>query len=397
MSRTLRTALALGAVFFALVLAACGDSVSDNDVVKVGDTTIAKSTFQHWLVVAARATQQSAGGKVELPDPPGFTKCVARLKASAPKPVKGQPKPTDAQFKTQCKAQYEQQVNQVMTYLIRSQWLESEAERQGVKVSDAEAKAAFDKARRQAFPTTADYAKFLKSSGQAEADLLLRQRTQLIEQKITAKLTKDAGKVTDKDIKAYFDKNKAQFTSPESRDLSVVLTKDKATAEKAKAEIEGGASWEKVSDKYTIDPAGKSNGGALDGLQKGQGSPTYDKAVFSAKKGVITGPFKTADGWYVIRVDRIVPKKVAPLNSQTKQAIKGAVAQEKQQKTLNDFGKAYTDRWRAETTCQKGYVVPDCANSKSKPASTVPPGAIPQQQAPPQGAPPQGTATQPGG
>ena len=167
MSRLLRTALALGAVFFALIaLSACGDSVPGSDVVKVDNTTIAKTTFAHWLAVSAKSQQQQAGATAVLPDAPDFTKCIAAAKAAAPTPVKGQPKPTDAQFKATCKQQYDQQRDQVMTFLIRSQWLEAEAAKQGIKVTDAEVKAAFDKARKQAFPKTADYVKFLKTSGQ---------------------------------------------------------------------------------------------------------------------------------------------------------------------------------------------------------------------------------------
>ncbi len=193
MSRLLRTALALGAVFFALIaLTACGDSVPGSDVVKVDNTTIAKTTFAHWLAVSAKSQQQQAGATAVLPDAPDFTKCIAAAKAAAPTPVKGQPKPTDAQFKATCKQQYDQQRDQVMTFLIRSQWLEAEAAKQGIKVTDAEVKTAFDKARKQAFPKTADYVKFLKTSGQTQADLLYRQRTQLLEQKITAKITKNS-------------------------------------------------------------------------------------------------------------------------------------------------------------------------------------------------------------
>ena len=184
--------------------------------------------------------------------------------------------------------------------------------------------------------------------------------------------------MTDKDIQAYYEKNKKQFTTPETRNLSVVLTKDQATAAKAKAAIAGGQSWASVAKKYSIDPAAKDNGGTLSDVTKGQGSPVFDKAVFGAKKGAVVGPVKTADGWYVFRVDSVKPEKVTPLNAATKAQLKSTVAQTNQQTALTKFGKDYTDRWKGKTNCQKGFVVPDCTNAKSKPASTVPPGAVPQ-------------------
>ncbi|HVP03688.1 MAG TPA: peptidyl-prolyl cis-trans isomerase [Solirubrobacteraceae bacterium] len=369
-----RTALALGAVFFALILAGCGSSVPSSDMAKVDNTTIAKTTFAHWLGISEQSAQQQGGNALVL-DPPNFTKCIAAAKAAAPKPAKGQPTPTDATFKKTCQQQYEQQKDQVVSFLLRSQWLEAEAARQGITVSDAELKSAFNKARLQAFPKTADYIKFLKSSGQTEADLLYRERAQLLEQKITAKVTKGAKNVTQQDVQAYYNKNKAkQFTTPEQRSMHVILTKDQATAAKARAAILAGTPWATVAKQYSIDPAAKDNGGVLNNVVKGQGAPDFEKGVFGAKKGVVTAPFKTADGWYVVRVDGIKPAKVTPLNAATSASIKQILLQTKQQAVLTKFGKDYTDRWKSKTDCQKGYVVSDCSNYKAPSTSTTTPG-----------------------
>src|SRR5947208_1175689 len=99
--------LALGAFFVAMAvaLAACGGSSIPGDAVaKVGDNAIKMDTFNHWMKVAAISSSGStepdkAGASALVPDAPNFTKCIAEKKASAPKPAKGQPKPTDAQFK----------------------------------------------------------------------------------------------------------------------------------------------------------------------------------------------------------------------------------------------------------------------------------------------------------
>ncbi len=92
----------LGAFFvLPLVLAACGgDSVPGNAVVKIGSDPIKTSEFDHWLQVAATTQQQQTGvtGKVTIPKPPDYTECIATKKKTAPKPAKGQPKPTDASF-----------------------------------------------------------------------------------------------------------------------------------------------------------------------------------------------------------------------------------------------------------------------------------------------------------
>ncbi len=374
MSKILRSAMALGAVFFAVGLTACG-GVPDSAVLKVDGQTVSKEAFDNWMGIAASAAGQQGGSSV-VPDPPGYEKCVAALKAAAPAPVKGQPKPTDKQFETQCKQQYTQLKDQVMTFLIRSQWLEAEAKKQGIELSDAAVKKELDKARKQAFPKPADYQKFLKDSGQTEADLLFRQRTQMLEQKVTEKVNKSAGSVTAADVTAYYAKNKdKQFTQPQTRDLRVVLTSSEKQAQEAKQALESGESWAKVAKRYSKDPTSKSSGGKLSGVQKGQGEKAFDDAVFKAPPNRLEGPVKTADGWYVFEVTKDTAAKTQPLTKDLEASIKQIVQSERQQAALTKFGKDYQERWRDKTECQKDFVVPDCSNSKKTSTEKAPPGA----------------------
>src|SRR3954470_17109745 len=71
-----------------LLLSACGSDVPGNSVAKIGDQSIKKSTFQHWMQVAAvsQASQANPSGgaapKAQIPDAPNFTKCIANQKAT---------------------------------------------------------------------------------------------------------------------------------------------------------------------------------------------------------------------------------------------------------------------------------------------------------------------------
>ena len=122
MSRILKFLPALCAFFvLAALISACGDSVPGNSVVRVDDATVKTSTFDHWLRIAALSSQPPGSTtKVSVPDPPDFTKCVAAKQTSAPKPAKGQPKPSTAQFKSQCKQEYEGLRDQVLQFLIQA-------------------------------------------------------------------------------------------------------------------------------------------------------------------------------------------------------------------------------------------------------------------------------------
>jgi foldase protein PrsA len=389
-----RRYLALLSAFFVLplVLSACGGGggVPGNAVIKIGSDPIKTTEFNHWLQVAATTQQQQTGatGKAAIPQPPEFTGCIANKKKTATKPAKGQPTPTDATYKAQCKQEYESLRDSVLQFLISSAWIEGESHDKGVKLSDADVKKEFDKQRQQSFPKDKDYAAFLKSSGYVQEDLLYRIKVQNLSQKLRTKILEGTDKVTDAQIADYYNKNKARFAQPEKRDLRIVLTKTEAQAKKAKAALDGGQSFKTVAAKYSIDQGTRDNGGLLAAVPKGQQEKALDDATFKASKGKIEGPVKTQFGYYVFEVAKITPGSQQSLD-QSKASIKQLLVSQQQQKKLDAFVKDFQKKWKDRTDCRKGYVTADCKNAPKKAATTAT-GAAEQTPAP---APAQTTTT----
>src|ERR1700754_2519791 len=227
----------------AATVAACG-GVPGNAVATVDGQSIDKTDFTHWLNVAAKTSGQSG---TTVPDPQdGYAKCVAAKRKSTPKPAKGQSKVTDAQLKTQCVQEYNTLRDQVLQLLISFKWIQGEANSMGVKVTNADVQKSFNQQKKQSSPKAADYAKFLKTSGQTQQDIMQRVRLDLLSNKIRDKVVKGKDQVSDKAIQDFYNKNKARFAQPEKRDLRVVLTKDKVKADEAKAALEGGDDWKAV-------------------------------------------------------------------------------------------------------------------------------------------------------
>ncbi len=376
--------LALCAFFVlpALVLSACGSDVPGNSVAKIGDQSIQRDTFNHWMQIAAvsSAGQTSTTGttpKAQVPDAPNFTKCVAQKKATAAKPAKGTPEPTPAQLKGQCQTEYNALRDQVLEFLIRGNWIEQETKKQNLKVTDKDVQKQIDAAVKQAFQNPQDFQKFLQRSGLTEADVFYQQRNQLLQQKLTEKVTKAQGKVTDAQIQAYYDKNKSKFATPERRDLRIVLTKTKEDAAAARKALDSGQSWSAVAKKYSIDQASKAQGGKLTGVAKGQQEKALDDAIFKADKGKLVGPVKTQFGWYVLEVSKVTDAKQQSLEQSTA-SIKQILTSDNQRKALDQFGKDYRKRWKADTACRKGYTTADCKNGpKTQPTTST--GAAQQQ------------------
>jgi foldase protein PrsA len=379
MPRILRTALPIAAC--AALIAGCGADVPSNGVAKIGDSVITKDQFNHWLNAAAHGSA-APGSTVTVPDPPDFTKCVAN-QAKQPVP-KGAKKPTNAQLKTQCKQQYDALKQQVMQFLVSAEWIQQEADKQKVKVSDKEVQKQFADQKKQSFQKDADYKKFLANSGMTEADLIFRVKLDVISNDVRNKVIKGKDKVTDAQIATYYNKNKQRFAQPERRDLLVVLTRTKAKADQAKAALGSGQSWKSVAKKFSIDEASKAQGGKLPGVAKGQQEKAFDDAIFSAKKGATTGPIKTQFGYYVFQVTKVTPASQQTL-AQTKETIKNLLKSQNQQKALNTFVTQFRKDYKNQTKCSKAYVIPDCSNApKAKTGTTPASGGSPQTQQAPQ-------------
>jgi foldase protein PrsA len=270
-------------------------------------------------LVVAGCGSNDVPADVVVPDPPTFAKCAAaKAKQKVPK---GVPKPKAADLKNQCKQEYEGLRDQTMQFLISAQWLQQEADKRDIKVTDAEVQKTFNQQKKQSFPKEADYQKFLKSSGQTEADLLFRVKLSVLTNKIQEDVVKGKGTVTDQQITAYYNKNKQRFAQPETRDLLVVLNPKKAKAQAALKAVKSGQSWKSVAKKYSTDDASKSQGGKLPSVTKGQQEKAFDTAIFKAPKGKVQGPVKTQFGYYVFKVTAVKPARQQPL-AQVKETIR---------------------------------------------------------------------------
>jgi foldase protein PrsA len=354
------------AVLPAIGVAACG-GVPGNAVASVDGEAIEKKSFDHWMTVAAKSGGQQAN---QIPQPPDYTGCVANKRKTLPKPAKGQPKVTDDQLKTQCKQEYEALRDQVLQLLVSFQWIEGEAKDLGIKVSDKDVQKQFDTQKKASFPKDADFQKFLKDSGQSLQDIMLRVRLDVLSNKIREKVTKGKDKVSDAEISKYYNANKQRFAQPERRDLLVVLTKDKAKADEARAALEKGQAFKAVAKKFSIDQASKAQGGKLAAVAKGQQEKSLDDAVFAATRNALTGPVKTQFGYYVFKVTKVTPASQQSLD-EAKTTIKQLLASQAQQKSLDTFVKDFRKKWKDKTECRDGYVTQDCKNApKPKPTPT---------------------------
>jgi foldase protein PrsA len=359
--------MALGAFFVvAVVLAACGSGVPGNSVADVAGNPISTQAFNHWMYVASKSQAASQpGAPVIVPnDPPDFKNCIAQVRKQIPTLAK---KP-DKQIRSDCKQLFTTLNNQVLDFLIKGYWYQAEAAREHIKITAAEVNKAYQTAKKQQFPTEAGFKAFLTQTGQTLQDVLFRFRVNVAFQKLVAKQTK---KITPTVIKSYYNSHLTAFSTPETRDIRIVLTKTKAQAVTAKSALTKGQSWKVVAKKYSIDPTSKNNGGLLAGVRKGQEDQALDSAAFSASLNKLLGPVKGQFGYYVFEVTKITKPTQQTLAQATPQ-IKQTLTQQQGQTSQSTLDKLVRSHWLDQTTCQSAYSIMDCKGYKPPSTTTTP-------------------------
>ena len=139
----------------------------------------------------------------------------------------------------------------------------------------------------QMFKTPAALQAFLTQSGETNEDLLYRVRIETLRDKLQTKITGAKVTITPAEIAAYYKQNstKPPLSTPETRDLRVVLVKSLGLAVHVRALIAGGQSIGTVARKFSIDQATKARGGALIGVKKGDEEQALDAKIFGAASG----------------------------------------------------------------------------------------------------------------
>lgn len=121
-------------------------------------------------------------------------------------------------------------------------------------------------------------------------------------------LTTRGIKVTDEEVKKYYEENKAkEFTIPQNAEVAAIFCENKATADKAMNLLKQNVDFATVAKQLSSDPNSKDRGGRL-------GRPVYVndqglpekvwKTVLATKKGAYTQPIADETGYVIFKVLR---------------------------------------------------------------------------------------------
>ena len=161
-----------------------------------------------------------------------------------------------------------------MQFLVQRAEFEQEADELGIKVTDEEVDKRLD-ADQEAVLRRRATKRVQEASSRSRASPTSRCATTSArsssQKKIFEKVTRDV-KVTDEDIKAYYDKNKAQYDAAGDRDVRHILVKKKALADELYAQLKAGGDFAALAKKYSTGSGLEEPGRQADDLEGPDGA-----------------------------------------------------------------------------------------------------------------------------
>lgn len=143
------------------------------------------------------------------------------------------------------------------------------------------------------------------------ADDVKRRQEDLMEGALYADhILKDIA-VTDADVKAYYEKHKAELVTPERRRVAHIVLESEAEAKEVRGKLEAGDPFAELVKAKSKDAATVKQAGDLGFITKKEVPPEF-AAVLELKQGEISQPVKSKFGWHLIKVTAIEPPRPMP-------------------------------------------------------------------------------------
>lgn len=259
-------------------------------------------------------------------------------------------------------AQYEQVHEAAINDLLDQAWLTGEAAELGVTASDLEIANELKTIRRDQFPTRKAFQDFLKQSNFTLAEVRDRVRLQVLSRKIQEKITNSVTSVSDSEIENFYETQKENFTTPETREIRLIVTDNKANADKAIQQLGDDPSEQefgKVARKLSVHGS-KSEGGKTVATEGAFPDPVGGE-IMSSETGALKGPVEAGDQFYIFRVGKVTPTETKALD-EVRDQIRDQLLPTLQQQAMTNFVSDYNSKWTSRTFCEDGFTVMRCDN-----------------------------------
>ena len=270
-----------------------------------------------------------------------------------------------ATYKTQKRAfpkagttEFQSLQTQAVAFLVQRAEYAREADKLGVKVTDAQIQKKVDDVKKQYFGgNEKKFEAGLKAQSYTLAALRDDARAQLVSEGIYKDITGNV-KISDAEAQQYYDQNIDRYKVAESRVVRHILVKTKDEADQIRSEIENGADFATLAKEKSQDPGSKDQGGKLT-VSKGQTVAPFDKAAFSLDTNQLSEPVKTQYGYHLIQpLTAVKAGRVTPF-AEVRAQIKSQLLQQKKSDAVSAWVAKVEKEYKGKVSYATGYEPPD--------------------------------------
>jgi peptidyl-prolyl cis-trans isomerase SurA len=231
--------------------------------------------------------------------------------------------------------------------LVADRLFDGQAAALGVEVTDAEVDSAIDEIQRRNRLDEASFEQALAQQGLDRASFRKSVKRDLESMRILQVKVRSRVKVTDEDVKAYWQSHPQEFRAAEEvrvRHLFVASPEDsspeaaaraQAKAERLLARARTGGDFAALARAESEGPSA-SDGGDLGWIARGQIQPDLEEAAFALPAGGVSGLVRTRAGWQILKVEARRGGGVRPFD-EVKEDIRNRLVNEQAESYRNQF------------------------------------------------------------
>jgi peptidyl-prolyl cis-trans isomerase C len=258
-------------------------------------------------------------------------------------------------------SQLEEIRGQVLENLIARELLYQESQKKGIKISEEEVNEQLVSLKGQ-FPNEEEFNKALKRMNLTEASIKEKLARDLSLKKLIDHEVAPKVKLSDMDIRAFYENNPETFKQPERVKASHILVKvdpkadasQKAEAQKkidlVQAKLQKGEDFGALAKEYSEGPSGPK-GGELGYFTRGQMVKPFEDAAFAMKPGEVSGKVETRFGYHLIKVTDKTPETTMSYDD-VKDRLGEFLKQKKMQEEINVYVKRLEEQAKIERFVQ---------------------------------------------
>ena len=258
-------------------------------------------------------------------------------------------------------SQLDQLRSQVLENLISRELLYQESQKKGIKISQEAVNEQFINLKAQ-FPNEEEFNKALTRVNLTEASIKEKLERDLSLKKLIDDEVAPGVKLTDIEIRAFYDNNPEAFKQPERVKASHILIKvdpeaeasQKAEAKKkidlVQAKLQKGEDFGALAKEYSEGPSAPE-GGDLGYFTRGQMVKPFEDAAFAMKPGEVSGVVETQFGYHLIKVTDKTPEGTMPYDD-VKERLGEFLKQKKIQEEVNVYVKRLEEKAKIERFVQ---------------------------------------------